>query len=70
MPLVDYGSSSDEDENEIQGSSTTTGLGGKQQTSNTIPFARQQTGNKRQLEPTSDVEKGRYYKELVFELYG
>ncbi|KAK3829467.1 MAG: hypothetical protein JOS17DRAFT_215674 [Linnemannia elongata] len=59
MPLVDYGSSSDEDENEVQGSSTTTGPGGKQHTSNAIPYARQQTGNKRQLEPTTDAEKGR-----------
>ncbi|KAG0077829.1 poly(U)-specific 3'-to-5' RNA exonuclease [Linnemannia elongata] len=59
MPLVDYGSSSDEDGNEIQGISTTNSLGSKQQISNAIPFTRQQTGNKRQLEPASDVEKGR-----------
>ncbi|KAF8946680.1 poly(U)-specific 3'-to-5' RNA exonuclease [Haplosporangium gracile] len=59
MPLVDYGSSSDEDENEIQERNTATSLGGKTQTTSVIPLASQQTGTKRQLEQTSAAEKGR-----------
>lgn len=62
MPLVDYGSSSEEDENEFQGSSATTRLDGTTQTTNVIPLASEQR-NKRRLEHTSDVgqekEKGR-----------
>jgi hypothetical protein len=61
MPLVDYGSSSEEDENEIQGSSTTSRLDGPTERRGVIPLASEQTRNKRRLEPTPDVgqEKGR-----------
>ena len=60
MPLVDYRSSSDEDD-EIQNKQTTLNPVGKQLVSSVVAPASEPTKAKRSLEPTPDIEleKGR-----------
>ncbi|KAF9130944.1 poly(U)-specific 3'-to-5' RNA exonuclease [Mortierella sp. 14UC] len=63
MPLVDYGSSSEEDE-EIQNRRTTPSLGGKPQSGSAVPPASEQARNKRRLQPTSDAESEKARKKV------